>query len=152
MRNWIIAVFTASMITAVACEVSPKGRTHGVVKFSCGLMVILCLLAPIGAGILPADGLESLENKKESIYEKIVADEKEATRKVIQERFEAYIIDKGKNFGITDLRAKVSLRWSEDGYWYPVRADLFSDDDAVGVLCDVIRSELGIEEITRNGT
>lgn len=116
-------------------------------------MVLLCLLAPINTKNSLPDRVESFSEKKESIAEKIAADEKEATRKVIQEKFEAYIIDKGKNFGITDLHAKVALRWSEEGYWYPVSAELFSDNSGeIDVLCDVISAELGIEEITRHGT
>ncbi len=153
MKKWTLAVFTAAIISSIVCEISPKGKTHAAVKFVCGLMTLLCILTPLTQAELDLDAIAgSFAREKQSISEKIAGDTQSATRKVIQEKFEAYIMDKGKNFGIADIHAHVTLRWSEEGYWYPESAEIISEADTalLDMLCDVLRSELGDIPVTRS--
>ena len=66
------------------------------------------------------------------------------TRKVIEESYEAYILDKGENLGVEITSADVSVRWSDEGYWYPVKAEIEAEQKSAE-LTDAISRELGIE-------
>ena len=144
IRNWILCVTGAAVISAVCISIVPDGRVKKTVQLVCGVVTLLCLAYPVTDGRL--DELGSFEfdfGNAEVFREKADEAETIVTRKVIEDRFEAYILDKGENLGVEITAVKVSVRWSDEGYWYPVKAEIEAPYKSQELTDDISR-ELGI--------
>jgi stage III sporulation protein AF len=148
LRSWIVGIAGAAMITAVAMTVTPEGRVKKIVSLVCGLMTVIALVRPI-VGFDYRSFSEYLAQHKseaEAFSSDIDSANENLTRRIIEERCQAYILDKGKSLGITDLEASVQLSWSVDGHWYPCGASLRTNagEDKRQELGRDIEAELGI--------
>jgi hypothetical protein len=119
LRDWIVGVTGAAAIAAVSLAVTPEGRAKRVVSLVCGLVVIIMLISPISE--LDYDALrDSVFGGGEDAYAGETpfdnANEK-LTGRIIEEKYAAYILDKGAALGITDLEAQVRVRRGTDGAW-----------------------------------
>ena len=110
----------------------------------CGAVTLLCLAYPITDG-----RLQELENFEfdfatADIFEERAKETQQvATRAVIEEQYETYILDKGKEMGTEITSANVSVRWSDDGYWYPVRAEINAPFES-SEFTQTVSEDLGI--------
>ena len=150
LRSWVIGLAGAAMVTAAAMTVTPEGKVKKVVVLVCGLMTVIALLKPLAGFDYTgfAKYLTQHENDAEAFSAEIKSENENLTRRIIEERCEAYILDKGKSLGITDLAVTVTAVWSEDGYWYPAGASLRTNagTEARGKLGGSIEAELGIPQ------
>ena len=150
LRSWVIGLAGAAMVTAAAMTVTPEGKVKKVVALICGLMTVIALLKPLMGFDYTgfAKYLAQHENDAEAFLSGIKSENENLTRRIIEERCEAYILDKGKSLGITDLAVTVTAVWSEDGYWYPAGASLRTNagTEARGKLGGSIEAELGIPQ------
>ncbi len=139
LRSWVIGVAGAAMVTALALTVTPEGRVKKVVALVCGLMTIVALIKPIVSFDYGSfsEYLAQYQKEAESFSSDIGDTNENLTRRIIEQRCEAYILDKGKSLGITDLNVTVQLTWSVDGFWYPCGASLTTNAD------ETTRQELG---------
>jgi hypothetical protein len=146
MRSWILGLAGAAVIASVAAAASPEGRVKRVVSLACGLMMILALLGPAarfdyesfrqGLAALRAG---ELSQPLDEVNEKL-------TGLIIEEKYAAYILDKGAALGMDDLAVTVTADWSENGYFYPARATLrtTADETLRDKLAYAIESGLGL--------
>ena len=148
LRSWIVGIAGAAMVTAIAMTVTPEGRVKRVVSLVCGLMTVLALVKPIVGFDYGSFSkyLAQYKNEAEAFSSDIGETNENLTRRIIEERCEAYILDKGKSRGLTDLDVAVQLSWSVDGFWYPSGASLTgsADETARQELGRDIEAELGI--------
>jgi stage III sporulation protein AF len=157
LRSWIVGIAGAAMVTAVAMTVTPEGRVKKVVSLVCGLMTVIALIKPVVGFDYGSfsEYLARYKNEAESFSADIEDTNENLTRRIIEERSEAYILDKGKSLGMTDLDASVQLSWSVDGFWFPSGAALKTNADAEKrqELGRAIEAELGIpsEELNWSG-
>ena len=151
MKSWMMAIMCVSIITCIAMNISPEGRTKSAVRFVCSLTMMLALLSPIARLDMDSfrGGIWRYRNEAMHRAEEIEKTDAGISRLFIQEECESYIMKKGTELGADIGKAKVSMRWSEDGYWYPVKAEIVSPAPSEGDdrLKNVIISELGIEDI-----
>ena len=146
LRSWILGLAGTAVICAVARLLTPQGRVKRIVELLCGVAMTVALLSPLlepdlrdyglhlseyraGAAALTADG----ETLRQSL-----------DRSIIEEKLEAYILDKAQSLGADVTAAEVTMQWSTEGYWYPARALLqgpFHDR-----LSRLLEAELGIPE------
>ncbi len=148
LRSWVVGIAGAAMVTAIAMTVTPEGRVKKVVSLVCGLMTVVALIKPV-VGFDYGGFSEYLARYKSdaAAFSSDIGDTNEnLTRRIIEERCEAYILDKGKSLGLEELKASVQLTWSVDGYWYPCSALLCTnaDEDKRQKLSQSIEAELGI--------
>ncbi len=148
LRSWILGLAGAAMVTAAAMTVTPEGKVKKIVALICGLMTVVALIKPL-VGFDYTNFSKYLAQHKsdaEAFSTGITNENENLTRRIIEERCEAYILDKGKSFGIEDLTVIVTALWSEDGYWYPGGASLITNADtkARGKLGNSIEADLGI--------
>ncbi|NLT15712.1 MAG: hypothetical protein GXY05_15405 [Clostridiales bacterium] len=150
LKSWIIGLAGAALVTAAAMTVTPEGKVKKVVALICGLMTVIALLKPLVGFDYTGFSkyLIQHENDAEAFSSGIESENENLTRRIIEERCEAYILDKGKSLGITDLAVTVTAVWSEDGYWYPAGASLRTNagTEARGKLGGSIEAELGIPQ------
>ena len=144
LRNWIMALAATGLICGAAKALSPEGTVKKTVNVICGFAMMAALLGI--AGDVEALGLSRYAAKYSIEAEKSAGDALEAaraqTRAIIEARCEAYILDKAAALGVELRDVRVTARWSEDGFWYPVGCVLRGDESAE--LSRLIESELGI--------
>ena len=66
----------------------------------------------------------------------------ELDRALIEQRMEAYILDKARTLGVPLAAARVHLRWSTQGVWLPESAELTGTYNEI--LARTLEAELGI--------
>lgn len=148
LRAWVMGITGAAVISAVCIAIAPEGRAKKVVRLVCGLLTIICLALPVTKNKFDFAGkLAGIEAGTEDFLSEVKKSEQTVTRLVIQERYETYISDKGAQLGIDIAEVSVKMRWSSDGYWYPVSADITADSEEAGKnsLKDHITAEMGID-------
>ena len=148
LRAWILRLTCAALISAVATALTPEGGVKKAVQFACGLLTVTALLSAAVSfrSVSFSRYAAQYSAQAEEITEKAESSSSNLLRSGIEEKCEAYILDKGHEAGIADLSAEVSAKWSEDGYWYPTSAVIVSDatDSEKAALSRSIEAELGI--------
>ena len=144
LRAWILSLAGAAVFCAVMTELCPKGPVKSVVKALCGMVMALALISPL----LNLD-IESysvnlaryrLMGEEAAMEGKNSADR--YSRTIIESRCRAYILDKAAALGAGIDDASVTLRWSSEGFWYPVECEIVGQRSAE--LASAIESGLGI--------
>jgi len=148
LREWVIGLMGAALVSAAATALAPEGRTRRIVQLVCGLAVIVALLAPVKE--LDLESLAAFSEKYgeegRAAAARAADTEEMLLRRIIEQRTEAYILDKGHALGIEDLAVQVTAEKTEEGAWIPKRARLNTRADAFlrQKLQAAIEAELGI--------
>lgn len=146
LRAWILSLAGAAVFCAVMTELCPKGPVKSVVKALCGMVMALALISPL----LNLD-IESysvnlaryrLMGEEAAMEGKNSADR--YSRTIIESRCRAYILDKAAALGAEVKDASVKLKWSEEGFWYPVECEVWGEYSEG--LDASIESGLGIDK------
>jgi hypothetical protein len=146
LRTWILGLAGAAVFCAVCTELTPQGSVKSVQKMLCGVVMTLALVSPL----LKLDmGKYSLNLARyRQAAEEIGASAEEISdslsRTFIAEKCAAYILDKARLSGAEVTDAVVSVRWSGEGVWYPVSAEIYGIYNRT--LSEKIEEELGISE------
>ena len=134
------------MFCAVMLELCPKGGVKAVVKLLCSLLMSVALISPLLSFEMPEYSMLLAEYRL--MGEKAAAsgqEERETlSRSIIEEECRAYILDKGKALGADISDASVGLKWSGDGFWYPVECEIKGEYHSG--LSGAISAELGLGE------
>lgn len=144
LRTWVLGLAGAAVFCAVCTEMTPEGKVKGVQKMVCGIVMTIALMSPL----LGFDfGSYSLNlSKYRQAAQEISASAEEISdslsRTFIEERCAAYILDKARISGLEISEAKVTVRWSGEGVWYPVEAEIRGEYDRS--LSEKIEEKLGI--------
>ncbi|MDR3277582.1 MAG: hypothetical protein LBT12_02320 [Oscillospiraceae bacterium] len=146
MRSWILGLAGAAVIASVAAAVSPEGRVKRVVSLACGFMMILALLGPAARFDYTGFRQSLAELSEAEQYAPLDEVNEKLTGLIIEEKYAAYILDKGASLGMDDLAVTVTASWSENGYFYPERATLWTTADKTlrDKLAYAIESGLGL--------
>ena len=123
--SWILSLTGASLIAAMAENLTPSGAVKRVTKFVCGIMLCGVMLRP--ALSLDRDSfslaLAEYRRTEAELLEGLEAREKELLRPYIEERTQTYILDEAQSLGIQELRCSVTVKWRE-GSWVPYEVEL----------------------------
>ena len=127
IRNWVLSMTGAALVCAAALRLTPEGRVKGVLRSLCALTMAAALLSPLlRGGVLPdyAQELARYRAAAEALRGEGEALGQELDRGIIEQRMEAYILDKARFLGTALSGARVHLRWSTEGVWLPESAEL----------------------------
>ena len=147
LREWILGLAGAAAVCAAALTLTPRGQVRKVVELLCGVVMAAALLSPLTSVSLPEDyglNLAKYRAAAEALTKNGNELRQSLDRSIIEEKLEAYILDKAQILGAPLSAAQVSVRWSTEGVWVPVSAVLIGDYDAD--LARSIESELGIPQ------
>ena len=146
LYDWIRTLIGAALICTVALTVCPKGRAKRVLSFACACVMALALLSPIASPDVEAfsRALGRYGQAADEVVGDAEADAEQYQRRVIERECEAYISDRADALGVTLSDVSVTLRWSEEGFWYPWECSVSCPDGRSQPLADAIESELGI--------
>lgn len=144
LRSWILGLAGAAVFCAVMTEICPKGAVKNIVKMLCGMVMAFALLSPLMSLDMGSYSLNMSRYRQKG--EEIVAGGKDLaqtySRTIIETDCRAYILDKAAALGLELRDASVSLKWSGEGFWYPVECTL--EGEYSEALSNAIASELGI--------
>lgn len=144
LRSWILGLTGAAVFCAAATLLTPEGRVKTVVRLLCGAVMASALLLPLlrmqtGSYALNLSKYRAEALRAENDAEKI---RQSLDRRLIEEKAEAYILDKAQALGADVAGASVALEWSTEGFWYPVGAEL--QGEYCAPLSRLIEAELGV--------
>ena len=152
LRTWIMGLAGTALLCAVCTELTPQGSVKTVQRAICGVVMSLALVSPLLRLDFDSYSLHLAGYRKQA--EEIASQGKEISdslsRTYIQEQCRAYILDKARLSGVPVTSASVELRWSGEGVWYPVAAEIEGTYDRA--LAEKIEEELGISRENQHWT
>ena len=145
MKQWLIGVTAASVLSSAAIALCPGGRVKSVTRLVCGIVCALALISPL----LTVDVTElsaamaAYGQTAQIITQNVEEERKMMERTYIEEKCAAYISDKAAALGAGPAFAAVTARWDEeDLVWYPYAAEIGCRYS--GALSAAVEAELGI--------
>ena len=146
LREWIIGLCAASVITACAQSIVPGGAVKRVLRLICGLVLTLVLISPLARPNREdyALSLAAYHMRISDLTEELQETEKRLNRMYIEERCAAYILDEAHALGL-EGRVEVRAKWRDD-CWVPWEARLYikADNENKRRLTARLEGELGI--------
>lgn len=136
VRLWLLSILTVSLVCALADAMMPAGAVKKVGRLVCGLVLAAVVLTPVVTLDLEEgrQWLESYGMEMDEQEEKLKKQVSEEMKIIIQQDYEAYIVDKAAHLG-AECTAKVECS-EEDGVCLPERAWIS------GTLSPEVREEL----------
>ena len=145
MRQWIIGIAAASLLSSIALAITPEGRVRQVTKFVCGLMCALAIASPVLKLDMDAlaAGLAAYRERASQTVQQSEEETKMLNRTYIEGEYAAYILGKAAEADIQADGVLVTARWDEDSLlWYPWQVTVDASYDSG--LAGLIEAELGI--------
>ena len=145
MKDWLVSVAAASLLSSAALALCPEGRVKRILRLVCGVMCALALASPVLALDVTTVSAAMAEygQAAEKITSSAEEEKKMLERTYIEERCEAYILDKAAQLGAALSAASVLARWDEEALvWFPWEASLNGPQDIR--LSRAIEADLGI--------
>lgn len=145
MRQWLLGIVYAAVISSAALTVVPSGRVKNVTRLCCGLLCALAMAGPV----LELDmeklsvSIAAYEQAAQSVVENAQEEAKTMERTYIEEKCAAYILGKASESGAAVSGVAVTARWdAETGVWYPWAVSVEGAYSAS--LARAMEAELGI--------
>lgn len=116
IRQWLVGITCAAMITALAEGLAPPGAVQKIGRFTGGLVLLTAVLKPIAAVDGQALSRALTEYRLDlSAYSAQLEEENRAlTKSIIEEQSAAYIVDKAAALG---LSCQVRVEADGSGEW-----------------------------------
>ena len=145
MREWILGIFSASLLSAMAMALCPKGRVRTVLRMVCGIVCAMAVASPLLR--LDTDRIAAEMARWRCQAESITLEGEEEKRRMertyIEGECAAYIGAKAAENGVEISDASVLARWDEDGrVWYPWSVAVRGAYDHA--LSNIIERDLGV--------
>ena len=148
MYEGIRELCAVSLLCGAALSILPEGGVKRVAEILCTASLILAVISPIKEIDMDAYALESarLHELETSLAQQGQEAGERINRLVIEQEYEAYIMDKARELGVNDLTADVEVQWSMEGFWMPWGVELSSgcSQESRERLSRLLESELGI--------
>lgn len=145
MRQWIVGIVAASLLSSIAMTLCPAGRVKSVTRLVCALVCALAIASPLLQLDIDtiAAGIASYQKRAEEITAQAEDEEKMLERTYIEEKYAAYILAKATEAGASVTDAAVLARWDDkELVWYPWEATLYGTYSPE--LSRSIEADLGI--------
>ena len=152
LGKWIWSISAASLFCGIIMELSPGGQIKNVLKALCGMLMAIALISPLLNLELPNYSL-NLAKYKTMGEEIALAGQEEKdflSRSIIERECGAYILDKGRELGLNIANVAVTVKWSGEGFWYPIECQIAGEYNSR--LEEIIAGELGISKENQKWT
>ncbi len=137
-----------SLLCGAALSILPEGGVKRVAEVVCTASLIIAIVSPLKALDMDTYALESA--RRHDLESTLTADAKAAeqrlNRLVIEQEYEAYIMDKALELGLEGLAVDVEVQWSLEGLWMPYGASISGVCSQTGKeqLSALMAADLGI--------
>jgi hypothetical protein len=148
LRSWIMCISGTACVCAIALALAPEGNVKKTVKLVCGFALMLSIMSAfktIDYSRL-SQYIAQYKLDAEEYVSDTVSESSKQTRFIIEQECEAYILDKAQELRENVECVSVTAKWSEDGFWYPVSANITGDvsEEVRRYLTQIMEAELGI--------
>ncbi len=148
--EWVRAIAGAALICAAATALTPKGKVKSVLKLLCGIVLITAMINPILKRDFPNVSMDMSEYRKQAdeIIGKSKEKENSLSRTIIEGELETYILDKAKSLNAPLQSVEVTVKWGDEGCWYPYEVRLKADipEREKNLISNSIEAELGVPD------
>ena len=144
MKQWLLGVVLTAFAGVLARDLTPKGRQQAMVRLAGGLLLTLAILTPLRGLSAPEalpEGAVELRRRTQELSETYRKDGQRALAAVIEERTQAYILDKADRLGLA-CRAAVTAAAGESGIPLPDTVTIYGRFSPELAAC--IEEEVGI--------
>ena len=144
MKQWLLGVVLTAFAGVLARDLTPKGRQQAMVRLAGGLLLTLAILTPLRGLSAPEalpEGAVELRRRTQELSETYRKDGQRALAAVIEERTQAYILDKADRLGLA-CRAAVTAAAGESGIPLPDAVTITGRYSPALAAC--IEKEVGI--------
>lgn len=145
MREWILGVFSASLLSAIAMVLCPAGRVKTVLRMVCGIVCAMAVALPLMRLDTERIAAEMARCRREAESVTLEGEEerKMLERTYIEEECAAYIGAKAAEKSVEISGASVLAKWDDDGLvWYPWSVTVGGAYDRT--LSNIIERDLGV--------
>lgn len=118
--SWIRSLVAASLLSALALQLTPEGGAKRVTRFTCGILLACTLLSPV----LRTDeasfslALDDYRRTVAELTDDLEEQEKQLLRTYIEQKTAAYILDEARSIGMPEPSVSVKVKWGDDS-WVP---------------------------------
>lgn len=137
-----------SVLCGAALSLCPEGGVKRVLNIACSAALLCVIIQPISEFDDSVYALELAKNRQreEALITAGTELSDSLNRLVIEERYEAYILDKAEKLGLEMSGVSVTAEWSMEGLWVPSSAELrCAENEALRrELSGILEAELGI--------
>ncbi len=148
MYQGIRELCAVSLLCGAALSILPEGGVKRVAEILCTASLIFAVISPLKELDMDAYALESarLHELETSLAQQGQEAGERLNRLVIEQEYEAYILDKAKELNIELSGAEVEVQWSLEGFWMPWGVELSSGcgQEDRQKLSGILESDLGI--------
>ena len=148
IKNWVISLASAALISGIARSLVPPGKMRRVVSLVCGFLTIAVMLGPLREFDLSrySEFLVEFNSQTQAYGLSLENENARLVKAIIEERSAAYILDKAIYLGIVNSEATVETKFGEGDYPYPWSVTLGGEATAEQkeMLGRYIEAELGI--------
>ena len=144
MRQWLLGLVGASLLTCIGLNLCPPGRVKSVARLLCGLVCALALVKPL-AGLEPdslSTGMAVYRRQAQEVTETAQEEADRMKRTYIQDECAAYISSEAESLGLT-AEASVTAAWdAQEEVWVPFEVTVNAPYSAA--LSYRIEADLGV--------
>ena len=137
-----------SLLCGAALSILPEGGVKRVAEVVCTASLIVALVNPLKALDMESYALESAkrQERETALISGAEATQQRLNRLVIEQEYEAYIMDKALELGLEGLAVDVEVQWSLEGLWMPYGASISGVCSQTGKeqLSALMAADLGI--------
>ncbi len=144
LGQWVLGLSCTALICGAIKSLAPGGWMKRAVEAVCAAAMVTAALGILGdlAELSVSRYAARYASDAGRIVEDAGEEAKRQTRFIIEERCEAYILDKAASLGAPLEGVSVTAEWSGEGFWYPARCVLTGRQSPE--LSRAIEAELGI--------
>lgn len=150
MSAWVRGIVYTAFVCSVLQVFIKSGKLREVLNICCGLAIIISVIAPIKDFAFNSYSLSMAKYREdaEAFCDEGNANRENLNRTYIEEKYEAYILDKAKVSNADICNVKVGVEWSSEGLWYPVSAEITYNCGEIqkDEIAESIEAELGISK------
>ena len=147
IRTWIMGLVGAAMLSGIALVLTPESAAKRVLELVAGTALILALIAPV-TELDFSEFSMNLAFYRDNLagYEQSITETNDRlSRTIIEEECAAYILDKAQVMGGAVSSARVTVKWGDEGCWYPYEIYIeTSGEGTMPELSRIIEVDLGI--------
>lgn len=126
VHNYIQTLVYSAVFCFLALTLTPEGSGKKAVGIACAAAMMIAAISPVVSIDLSdySKTLTEYKLKAEEYTESGKTESENLNRLYIQDKCQAYILDKAKEMGADISEVTVTAEWSTDGFWYPVSCEI----------------------------
>ncbi len=126
VHNYIQTLVYSAVFCFLAMALTPEGSGKKAVGIACAAAMMIAVISPAVSIDLSgySKTLTEYKLKAEEYANSGREDSENLNRLYIQDKCQAYILDKAKEIGAYISEVTVTAEWSTDGFWYPASCEI----------------------------